>query len=276
MAVASATAIFIKNMNTITKETKSTTSKIFHDDVYLIDATTYCTVISSRRGAEGLTRGESFLDILDTQTKNELFAWLSSFDTSPLNIKTSIGNAVIYGGLFPSTTLFVARFLYDVEEDEVFCLGSIALSETLPKKDALCEQAIAVSELCGCPVDINTDEFIEPLATDPILSKFDFPLYTAFLINTLLLSRRVSRTREAEIIIKTKEESPYVSVILEPIDDAKDVYEELSSLENIAERLRLVFTRAIRDGKLTVTISPVRKNWALLGIKTPFEFSWDD
>ena len=32
----------------------------------------------------------------------------------------------------------------------------------------------------------------------------------------------------------------------------------------------------LENRHLTVTLSPIRKDWALLGIKTPFEFTWDD
>ena len=259
-------------MNTFIEPTKT---KIYNDDIYLIDAALNCKVISSRHGANGLLPEDSFFDLIDTRTRTILLEYLSSFGVSTLKIPTRIGEATVYNGIFPSTMLFVAQFKRNNEAEDISCLDSNRLLTESIDKEALCAQALDISELCGCPIRINANDFDDDFTEDSLLSEFDFPLFTAFLINALLLARRTSKNREAEVILETKEESPYVSVIFEPTGDLSDVYGELSSISSLSEQLRVVFTRSVSNGKLKVTISPTRRNWALLGIKTPFEFSWE-
>ena len=263
-------------MNTLTEQ-KPTKTKIFNDDIYLIDTSSDCSVVSSRHGKDRLSHVDNFLDVIDKSDRGRLFSWLVSFDKETLELNTKVGKATLYNGLFPSTMMFVAQFKNSEGAEDIPCLISSALMTSVPTKDNLCEQALAIAELCGCAVEIDADGFEDTSSNeDDLVSEFDFPLYSAFLINLLLLARRAAKTREAKIILKTKEENPHVSVSFELADGHTDVYGELSSMSNISEQLRLLFLRDLENRHLTVTLSPIRKDWALLGIKTPFEFTWDD
>lgn len=263
-------------MNTILKTKTNTDIKLFHDDICLCDASRGFAVTASRKGGVR-SLGGSLLEILDTDTKDVLRERLFSFDSTPFKITTRLGEATVYNSIFHSSLLFIVQFKNDEFATDIACLEQDSMLSNAPPSNALYKRVIEISEFCGCPVNVTIDEskVDEPLY-DELISTFDMPLFTAFLISILLLARRASRDRHAEIKIKEEKESPLISVSFEPLDSSVTSYEELSPLINISEQLHLLFYRKYENGKIEISFKPVRKNWALLGIKTPLDFTWDD
>ncbi len=272
-------------MNTYIEKLKIQ-NKIYSDDLYLIDGAMGATVISSRCGAGGLDLGDSLLKILDVEEADKLQKYLTSFSAEPFTLKTTLGDATVYGATYPSSLLFVVRFQrseHNNDEDYPSLLSALCD----PKRflcgfdefsgERMLEEAELLSLLCGCPLDISLkNNFVyeeEPTA------ELDFALYVAFVTALLLYARKEAKERCAKLNIEINEKSPLVSLSLEPMSSPERTPRELLSLLSIAERLNIQFYTASENGILTVSFSPLRKDWSLLGIKAnriKFDFSGAD
>ncbi len=154
-------------------------------------------------------------------------------------------------------------------------LSNAALHE---KIKSMPHQAESISLLCGAPVTVIskiTDDDISRYA-DHSSESFDHSLYTAFLICTLLLTRKIAKNRSAELTLSSKNESPFVILSLTPLSEHLEKYaKELSTLTDISENLNIVFDYNFSNSRLNINFCPVRKDWSLYGLKDDRDLVWD-
>lgn len=81
--------------------------RIYRDDLYIIDAASGYSVLSSRASSGRKTDGSRFTELLNARRRDIMKKYMTSFDSRPLLIKTSLGYAFVINGIFPSSLLGV-------------------------------------------------------------------------------------------------------------------------------------------------------------------------
>ena len=136
------------------------------------------------------------------------------------------------------------------------------------------EGARAISEMCGCEAEITKYGSLTRSSSDRSAAEVDLALYTAALVVLLLLARHFSADRRAIIDISKKEESPFVTVSFELIQNENEhqtdndrFTKELFDIRSVFGKLKALFYTSGNENSFLVCFSPVRADWSLLGIK---------
>jgi hypothetical protein len=138
--------------------------------------------------------------------------------------------------------------------------------------------ALSLSELCGCAVDIHVDGTLKRKNGQRYAADVDIQLYCATLVHLLLLARQFSLDRSAQISLSSVEESPLVNVSFLPITahngnknntDRFAFTRELFAIRSIFQRVNTLFSVSPTGERFSVTFTPLRPDWSLLGIKKP-------
>lgn len=118
-----------------------------------------------------------------------------------------------------------------------------------------------LSSFCGCPVRLAQN--------GPLLDHgdLDVSLLTAFLLMSLLMARRISRDRRAEVILTQSREGCSATVRFAMAEDEQDYWLEHSTLSEIANQKNLLFEAGYADGLCELRLLPMRVDWSYLGLK---------
>jgi hypothetical protein len=140
--------------------------------------------------------------------------------------------------------------------------------------DDMLSQAKMLSEMCGCATEITKEGKLMHSSLERPAAETDFALYTAALTVLLLLARRFSADRSARISLCAKNESPFVTVSFDPLQNEEGrqtnsgrFTKELFDIHSVFQKLKALFYVADDRDSFSVCFSPVRTDWSLLGIK---------
>ncbi len=136
----------------------------------------------------------------------------------------------------------------------------------LPYSQRFKRQCFGLSSFIGCPIMIDVDDNLE----DVSFETFDFSLFTSFVVTSLMIARRYSEDRFAQINILEYNSLPMVSVSLKLYDS--DVRLHFSKFKNIVYDKNMLFDISLNDGRAVVRLNPSRSEWSLLGLKQFTDF----
>lgn len=132
------------------------------------------------------------------------------------------------------------------------------------RRRILAEQCAALSMFTGCPIELESLE-------GEAYSKTDFPLFTAFVLNMLMVARRCSPTRSAALSIRSERSAAFVEIRFS------------SDIPLCLSREQLQWTRAGNDKgifccfdeegeNVVAMLHPLRDDRLYVEIKQRFEF----
>ena len=106
---------------------------------------------------------------------------------------------------------------------------------------------------------------------------FDYPLFVAFFVTVLCLTRRVASDRSVCVSLGMTSFGGTISVTMAKREELRvEEMQELLCLRGIAERKNILFDYAEEEGTLCIRLSPVSKDWSYLELKAPDAFAWID
>ena len=227
------------------------------DDLYMVDFRKGFEVIAARDASNRLVRGSCLAEILDSEAHRTLINYLFGYNEKPMLLRTELGEALVFAGVFASTSIFLLSFLNSNKDSE---LGRVLASGRTPeviiprayaagkkiyKRDAkLIEDANYVLEnTLSATKSILFHEYVAneltvELFKDTVMSaarvagcavelsfsappvcdnRFDQSALRAFLISVLMLCRDCGRSRTASVEIANCSEGIAVSVDFETI-----------------------------------------------------------
>ena len=130
---------------------------------------------------------------------------------------------------------------------------------------AKCEifaRAQKIAYFVGCPIE-RIDEL---WGEGDACSLTDLPLYTAFLLSTLILARIHAPNRSARIELRAMSSAAEVSVIFES-DEPLELSDAMLEWERLSSERNMLFGCETRDGEYRITFHPLRRDWSYLGLK---------
>ena len=122
-----------------------------------------------------------------------------------------------------------------------------------------------VSELTGCDARVSTEDFGETV------KEFDVKAFTTFAVTFFCVVRSASPLRHADIELSL-ENGYCVSHMSFHADESNSrVSAALAAFSEYASRRKMRFDWRREKERLTVTFTPVSKDWALLEVKSPVD-----
>lgn len=148
------------------------------------------------------------------------------------------------------------------ELEGIFCkIGSLS-ANTCKAKCELSARAQKLAYFVGCPIE-RIDEL---WGEGDACSLTDLPLYTAFLLSTLILARNHAPNRSARIELRAMSSAAEVSVIFES-DEPLELSDTMLEWERLSSERNMLFGCEMRDGEYRITFHPLRRDWSYLGLK---------
>ena len=157
------------------------------------------------------------------------------------------------------------------------CFGGLQDKKEIPRDltHVLQKRINCLSYLVGCPVCLNMKTSVYNDYGD-----FDEGLFVAFTLVMLMLARRISVTRGADITLDFGERLGTVISVDIPIDKSvldrgDDLWNEIFALKGIAKRKNMFFDCSVGDSAVYACIAPANKDWSILGLKHGDYFYWN-
>ena len=148
------------------------------------------------------------------------------------------------------------------ELEDIFCkIGSLS-ADTCEAKCEIFARAQKLAYFVGCPIERIDELWCEGDAC----SLTDLPLYTAFLLSTLILARIHAPDRSARIELRAMSSAAEVSVIFES-DEPLELNDAILEWERLSSERNMLFGCETRDGEYRITFHPLRRDWSYLGLK---------
>jgi len=125
------------------------------------------------------------------------------------------------------------------------------------------------AEFCGC--EVASISVAESLALCVYGAEYDFSVFCAMM---LLLSTAFARLGVAELAVTLYDGGEGVAIaVMASVPRGKDpvATPEIAFCRTLAEKRRQIFDAETRDGEFCLHMCTVRKDFALLGIKTEQE-----
>ncbi len=229
------------------------------DDLYLVDCRNKLTVIGSRDISHRLVRGSNVAEILDADGRRALRGYLFGYNEKPIFLRTELGGAFAFGGIFPSTSTFLLSFINSDKNgdlERILSSGKIAdvlfpysniLFGKIYKRDAelLNNVEYVLKNTNKAIKNILINEYIGEEKTIELLNnivlsaarlvgcevrlsyagsvvcdnRFDQSAFKAFLISLLMLCRNRSKSRVAKVELSSCFEGLTVDVSFDLLDE---------------------------------------------------------
>ena len=148
------------------------------------------------------------------------------------------------------------------ELEKIFCKIGTLSADTCEARCEIFARAQKLAYFVGCPIE-RIDEL---LGEDDACSLTDLPLYTAFLLSTLILARSHAPNRSARIELRAMSSAAEVSVIFES-DEPLELSDAMLEWERLSSERNMLFGCEMRDGEYRITFHPLRRDWSYLGLK---------
>ncbi len=134
------------------------------------------------------------------------------------------------------------------------------------RRRILAEQCGALSMFTGCPIELEALE-----SEGEVYSKTDFPLFTAFVLNMLIVARQSSPTRSAKLRIRSERSAAFVEIRFS--SDAPLYLSKEQLWWTRAGDDKGIFCYFDDDGdEVVATLHPLRDDRLYVEIKQHFEF----
>ncbi len=290
-------------------------NRIISDNCYVFDVTRGSRIVAKRSSGDSPAIGDCFSNLLNINEREILKDYVVAFEPRPLLLDTSIGYAIIYGNLYPTSLICpavfpmadknaVLRAAMSGKYGEFFIPSAPRSFGKAGRKDIVAGEALAaLHEMCGnclsnnffskysenvniadlliervCNLAVFSGCAVKCLSEESIMCKasFDMPLFTAFILLSFLLCRRMAKRREAVVTLENISEGPAACVEFEPLPDmSEDIIPEVSTISGITDRLNMIFERSCTRELIRLKLCPVRKDWSYLELKSPAVFRWN-
>ncbi len=155
------------------------------------------------------------------------------------------------------------RLLWEIEMLSFSALSPLRRGESCRIDGFLKKRIQGISELAGCEVTLG--EWRKICNSE----SFDFGVFTAFLLLSLLFCRTVAHSRCAEIGIAdgTDEEDAFLTVRAQCEEISEALSWELGTLESMTEERLMLFETNYSEGQFRLKIIPRRIDVSYLGLK---------
>lgn len=260
------------------------------------------TRLVASRMREGVIPPASLKEIMSADELAFLVEYLNSYAHRPIVVSTSLGFALVFPVLYPSTSLCVMS-IADIGGENFLRVAKnqkwdIALSPIAAKRQlrstGIRAGHVEVSThlwnmLLGCFApfdnigDYSPHELLEfrAIAITEYVSRrarimldasifaseeIDFPLYLAFIL-LFVMSGYASGAEEcAKISVSDHSHGIEVSIVEKAGRDRARI---VGALSEVCGRDNIPFEYFYEDGRVFARLVPIRKDWAYLGIKSP-------
>ena len=249
---------------------------IFNENIYLFDLAEGEKIICACSPFEEMyLDGDPFFDI-DKENIPKIKEHLKSYSEEPLFVEGESGTVVFLPYLMPSSSIGIAvrseKTAKDITE-KMSAFKKMELPDEFPRDitDALKDRIKLASELVGGRVCIDVGD-------EPIIDygNFEEGLFRAFVFLSLLLARRVSETRGADVSVSVNERLGIIITTEFSIYQHNDgFFPEISTLRGLAMRKNIYFDCAIDERGISFSMAPAIKDWSKLGLKQDDYFDWN-
>lgn len=144
------------------------------------------------------------------------------------------------------------------------CFGDLIGLRRAMDIQILCDRALRISRLVGCPVTFERSK--EDIGN---VARTDLSLFCAFLLTFLLSARFRAPDRRASFSVEASSEAAMLTVRFES-SEPMSISNEILVWERLAADRNMHF-EYLCDGKdFSVSFHPLRRDWSYLGIKQDF------